>query len=576
MRLRPYQVLAKQESMAALESHRGTLVDLPTGMGKTVFFAALIGEIVVKGANTLVVAHTQELVDQAASTLRTMGIPVLVEMGKRKAEPAANGPEDVGGPDSGWSRTGRTDEPGTVIVASVQSMRRRLHKYDRDFFDLVVVDEAHRGVADTYLALYEHFRDAKLLGVTATPNRTDKRDLADVFESVAFVYQLRQAIEDGWLVPIRQAFAQSSLDLSEIRTRMGDFDERQLNAAMTGDAVLREVARETLDRSRGRQALIFCVSVAHAHMQAKVLQEEIERRWVEAGKEGPAPEGLVKALDGTANQTERETVVDGYRRGEVRFLCNCALFTEGFDAPATSMIVMARPTKSETLRAQMMGRGTRPSASLARSLGEMSRPTRLRAIQESDKTDVLILDFVGKVGKHEVVSSIDILDSEAPSAVLNLARGLLERGECDDILEALNRGQALVLQMERERHLEHVRQAGYHVQVDPFLALGLLDPGPDPYGQMVTARQAAHLESRGIKVDGAAMSRTQASALLDRIVQWQDERRPSYKQINRLVKAGLDPAILWGMKMPQAARLVGELASNNWKRPQDWDRRFAP
>ena len=595
MNLRDYQQGAKDGVYEQLRAFRSTLMVLPTGCGKTIVFSHIVAEGADHGRRALILAHREELVDQAADKLlKATGHRAAIEMAERKEgtrvwqaqeglfedEPAPNSPADVGGygEQGGWTgveaHSRHDPDLPSVVVGTVQSMVRRLDRFDPQHFDLVVVDEAHHAVATTYQKILDHFKNAKVLGVTATPDRGDKVALREAFDSVAFTYEIKEAIGDGWLVPIRQLYVQTDqLDLSKVRTRMGDLDRSQLDKIMSEAAMLHEVAGPTVEHAGDRQCLIFTVSVQHAHLLAEVLREHVRDRWRELGK-GEPPDNIVAALDGTASKDERRAVVEAYQRGETQYLCNCALFTEGFDAPATGCVVMARPTKSRSLYAQMLGRGTRPLEELARLLADMTREERVTAIVESAKPDLLVLDFTGDSGKHKLVNAVDVLDGDASEPEINLARGMLERGEIEDALEALKKAREQIAEMERKRLRAQARKGHRVVQVDPFAALGVSNPGEDSWGRTVTEKQAAFLEKRGIPVDREKMSRRQASALIGRLIERQDADRATYKQVNRLIKSGLDPDLVWGFTFQEASKLITELAGNKWRRPPSWDARF--
>lgn len=349
--LRPYQ----HDAIAALEGYWGSgrrraLINLPTGTGKTVLFAAVLRRN-LGGRRGLVVAHREELLDQAAATIaRDSGLSVGIEQADRQA----------GGVD--------------VVVASVQTLvasgGRRLGQLTRNSIGLVVIDEAHHVSARTYIEVLHHFglapdperffaqggrraaidgfepaTDApRLLGVTATPSRTDKVGLEVAFDEIVYSRTIRDMISEGWLCPVRGVRVATSTSLDGVPTTHGDFAERALETTVNNDARNDLIIAAYHDHAQGRQAIVFAAGVAHAEALAAAFRAAgVSADWV----------------SGAHDKDERRGAIGAYRRGELRVLANCAVLTEGFDAPETACVIMARPTKSSTLYTQCLGRGTR-------------------------------------------------------------------------------------------------------------------------------------------------------------------------------------------------------------------------
>jgi len=308
MHLRPYQ----QECLAAIAAAGPGrhLCQLATGLGKTVIFA----NIPRKGT-ALILSHRQELVMQP---LRYFDCDTSVEMGEARA-----------------SCLGRPTAP--VTSASVQTMVRRLGCYDMDAFDTIIVDEAHHAASPTYRKILDHFRPARVLGFTATPNRADGLGLESAFDDIIFERDLRWGIEHGYLSRIDCRRVNIGYDLRGVASRMGDYApgdlERAVNVDKCNDAIAEIVAGIAEP-----PVLIFAVDVAHA----KAIAAKI-----------PGARAL------SAESQDRAEVVAAFKRGDVPVLVNCALFTEGTDLPNTRTVIIARPTKSAALYTQMVGRGTR-------------------------------------------------------------------------------------------------------------------------------------------------------------------------------------------------------------------------
>lgn len=395
---------------------KSTLVVMPTGLGKTVLFSKVATEWTEGGV--LVLAHRIELLDQAADKLECeLCYRPPIEQGMR-------------GVDLEW-------DDGRVVVGSIQSMRNRVIKYASRPFGLIIVDEAHHATAASYQYIIDECRKINpnccVMGVTATPNRSDKTALGLAFESVAYQMELRDAIELGWLVDIRQEYVMieaCDLDLSEVGTttnEMGekDFDRVKMEKQFIQEKALLAMAQPILDKTiRGEQAVIFTSGVKHAHMLADVLSD--------------MKHGSAAAVDGTTPKQDRENIVKQFHKGALQYLCNFGVFTEGFDAPATSMIVMGRPTKSVSLYTQMLGRGTRPLPGVVDGVDSVD--ARRDAILASNKPHMTVLDFVGN-SKHKPVSAIDVLGGNYDVDIRQLAeKNVVEEG--GDVLEELRKAKA--------------------------------------------------------------------------------------------------------------------------------------
>jgi superfamily II DNA or RNA helicase len=318
MQLRPYQ----QQLITAIRlqyqlGHRKVLAVLPTGGGKTVCFSYIAEQAAKKGNRVLVLVHRQELLDQAS---RSMTVP----HGRISAGKAM-------------------DLSHVVQVASVQTVARRLHLLPRDFFQLLVVDEAHHTTAGTWARVIEHFSQAKLLGVTATPIRGDSRGLGEHYEVMVEGPTAAWLTDNGYLAPAR-VLAPPGFDTTGLRKRMGDFDTREAEhriGTIMGDCLSHY--RKHLD---GQTAIAFCCSVAHA--------EAVARLFISAGI--PAA-----SIDGSMTSEQRRDLLQALGTGRIKVLTSCALIGEGVDVPSVGGCILLRPTASTSLHLQMIGRCLRPS-----------------------------------------------------------------------------------------------------------------------------------------------------------------------------------------------------------------------
>jgi superfamily II DNA or RNA helicase len=438
MKLRPYQKDALHAVDSILALKRSTLVEMATGLGKTVLFAHIARDW---PGRVLVIAHRDELIRQAAEKIQMIAeTTVAIEMGKEKADDALYGTK--------------------VTIASIQTLARanRRHRYHPDHFSLVVIDEGHHAVAVTYREVLDYFASAKRLFVTATPKRGDQVALEPVCESVAYQYGIEPAIDDGWLVPIKQTVVKvEDLDFSRARTVAEDFNQADLEKILTDEKPLHAMCASAIELIGDRQALWFCVSVAHARATGAVLS-----RYQTNG---------VAFLSGDTPKEERREKVDQYKAGKIQHLLNCALFLEGFDAPSTSVIVMGRPTKSTSLYMQVLGRGTRPLPGIVDGIEKAD--DRRTAIGMSGKPFMSVIDFAGNAGKHQIIQAADVLGGKHDPETRDYAKKTMkEEGRQVDLEEALQRAKAelLLWEDEQERRKEiKADKVEYQTQeIDPF------------------------------------------------------------------------------------------------------------
>lgn len=509
--LRPYQREAANCTMAKFRAQdRATLVVMPTGTGKTIVFAECAKRARAKG-RVLVLAHREELLTQNADKIRrATGLSCEIEAGDRRVDVASL-------PD--------------VVVASVPTLARkaRRERFAPDAFVLVIVDEAHHVAAASYRGILDYFTSAKVLGVTATPERLDKRGLGAVFDSVAYVYEIRDAIEQGWLVPIKQRrVTVEGLKLDTVRTKKnGDFDDEALAEQFLAEQALHSVAAPLAELAGSRPTIVFTPTVAVAGALAAVLG-----RYVGSQR--------VRAIDGNAKTDARSAVVRGFHAGEFQFLVNCALFTEGFDAPHTACVAVARPTQSRALYAQMVGRGTRLHA-------------------ESEKDHLLVIDFTDNSTKHKLVTVADILDGNRDEAVRERVAALLDANPEAGVLEALDAASAQIAAERRARMLCETR---YQTQnIDPFMVLGADSRAGRWGGIDPTDKQAHRLRQNGIDPDG--LDRGQASSLITEIIERFARGLCTYKQAKVLARYGLNPDV----SFDDAQRAIDAIQANGWKAP---------
>lgn len=420
--LRPYQEECVESVFNELQDNVSTLVVMATGLGKTVCFAEIAYRWPV--GRVLLIAHREELIDQAVEKLsHHMDERPSVEMGARKESRQGHGFLDK----------------AKVLVTSVQTMSRpgRQQWFNPMDFGLLITDECHHSTSDSYRNVYEHFHQnpqLRHLGVTATPRRADGDALGDVFRSVAYEMDIREGIDEGYLVDVEQTLVVvEGLDFSKCRTTAGDLNSKDLAAAMMGadsevvsedtdsliqqERMLHAIVSPTIQESQGRPTIIFAVTKAHAERLCEICLRH--------------PGVTAEFATDDTEKDARGEIVKRFRSGRTQILVNVGLFTEGFDA-RVDVVAIARPTKSEALYRQMIGRGTRPLPGLVDRYDVATE--RREAIANSAKPCVTVLDFVGTSGKHNLISAVDVLGGTYSQDVIEAAkRRLRESGETKDV-----------------------------------------------------------------------------------------------------------------------------------------------
>lgn len=518
---RPYQSESIAASLEQLREHRGALIVLPTGTGKGTIISLLAKIGCDHDRTILILLHREGLVKQTIRRLRSdVGIRASMEMGKRRADAWAD-----------------------VVVASVQSLSRpeRLQRWNPEAFSLIIVDEAHHGIADSYVRIFEYFHSAKKVGFTATPDRRDAKDILDVFEDVAYEMNIKDAILDGWLVPIRPLFVTiKGLDYSSVRKVAGELHRGDLESVVKNADILEKMVSSTLDYVGDRQTIVFCVTRAHAHACVEYFQK--------AGR-------TAAAIDEKTPVRQRQAILDDYTDRNFQFLVNVEIFTEGHDSPQTSAIVMMRPTCSTGLCAQMAGRGLRPLPGVVDGLS--SAKLRRHAISVSSKPEALIVDFVGNVQKHGLIRSPAILDPYADEETIAKAEQLVRENEQLPLIEALDMAKELVAEARRREHLEKAEHQA--VELDPFMAsstgqmmltLGLrrID---DPWERRPSLAQVEALSKFG--VDGTELNFKEAHALLDELIPRAKKNRANVRQMQALIRAGHPREVVLKMSFEAAS-----------------------
>jgi superfamily II DNA or RNA helicase len=548
LKLRPYQLDAVRNIETEWKDHRSTLLVLPTGTGKTTVFSEIIRRAFPRRA--LVLAHREELVFQARDRIKAMtGWRVDVEMGSARADMACM----FGGP--------------RVVVSTIQTQASggdgggRMTRFDPRLFGVIVCDESHHSVSPQWRKVLSWYMDQnpdiKLLGVTATPDRADEEALGQLYETVAFDYEIQDAIGDGWLVPVTQQMVHvEGLDFSGCRTTGGDLNGGDLAKVMEYEENLHRVVAPAIQIAGDRRTLVFCASVDHAERMCELFNRHRA--------------GAAAWVCGKTDRDDRRKTLADFSAGRVQIVCNCGVLTEGFDNPGVEVVIMARPTKSRSLYAQMAGRATRPAEDIAHGLNEHEAPEARRAlIEASRKPSCLIVDFVGNSGRHKLMTSVDILGGRVSEKIRALVTKKLGSGKPMRVDEALTEAEEEQKAREAKARAREAAQraaltakARFTAQTvnpfDVFDVTPVAERGWDR-GKRLSEGQANVLRKQGIDPD--TLPYGQARQLLNELFRRWDGNLCSFAQAKILQKRGMATNVT----RDEAKRMIDEIAvKENW------------
>lgn len=520
MELRPYQQEAKDSIFEQWESVDKTLLVLPTGCGKTIVFAKVAEECVRRGKRVLIMAHRGELLEQASDKIyKTTGLRCAVE----KAEETCLG---------SWFR---------ITVGSVQSLQRdkRLSRFPDNYFDAIIIDEAHHCISDGYQKVLKYFSDAKVLGVTATPDRGDMQNLGQYFETLAYEYTLPKAIREGYLSPIKALTIPLKLDLSGVGIQAGDFKSGEIATAL--DPYLEQIASEMEKYCKDRKTVVFLPLIKTSQKFRDILNTH----------------GF-QAAEVNGNSDDRAEVLEAFDRGDYNVLCNSMLLTEGWDCPSVDCIIVLRPTKVRSLYSQMVGRGTR---------------------LYPGKTHLLLLDFLWHTERHELCHPANLI-CDNKEVAQKMTENMEEVAGCPvDIEEAEKQASEDVVAQREEALAKKLSEMKRKKQrlVDP-LQFEMSIQAEDLSGYVPafgwemsppTDKQKATLEKMGIMPDEIE-NQGKAAKLLERLNRRREEGLTTPKQIRFLENRGFRHVGTW--KFESAKNLIDRIAANGWQVPSSIDR----
>lgn len=537
---RPYQ----QKAAAAIHrewdaGNKKTLVVMPTGTGKTIVFASIVNDQVEKGEHVLILAHREELLQQASDKLKMVtGLETALEKAQNSA----------------------LDSDKMVVVASVQTLSKqnRLMKYPRDYFGTIIIDEAHHTAAKTYKGILEHFIDAKVLGVTATPDRSDMKSLSDIFDSLAFEYKLPDAIREGYLCKINTKTIPVEVDISKVHINAGDFSAQDLGNVL--DLYLDTIADAIVRECQNRKTVIFTPLVRISKRLCNILNKR-----------------NFKTAEVNGASADREDVLKGFDNGEYKALTNAMLLTEGWDCPTVDCIICLRPTKSRSLYAQIVGRGTRLC---------------------EGKKNLLVLDFLWLTKKHSLCHPADIFceDQEVAQKTTDmLADAALTGSNSQEnfgspelgLIEAIEEAQTELDEEKRkalcelekqdtiQRKLKAQRQKPRGL-VDPLQYIFSIEaPELNDYQPMFESERQEpsddiidSISCYGVKGD-AIKSQGLAAAILKRLIARRASGMATPKQIRCLESFGFVHVGRWTLRY--ASSFLDIISSHDWKLPNGFD-----
>ncbi len=481
---------------------RRVLITAATGLGKTVIMAMLAKHFMAHG-RVMLIAHRDKLLAQAAAKFsRVCDYTPAIECGKRHVH------------EDGVYKS-------KVICASVQTLSRggadregRIHKFNPMEFSLLLVDEAHHDVLEngSYFKIREYMEknpNLLVVGVTATPRRSDDKVLANTYDHALPAYDILYGVKHGWLVPLAQQFVLvKSVNLDRVGQRMGDLDGKKLARQLEAHSAIIGMADECYRRTNllGEQLRTVCFCATKAQSEGVAARLCTHR------------DGCAASITEDTPKDERDDIYDRFRTGALQYLCNVGVATEGFDEPAIRVVAIMRPTLSLELYTQMIGRGTRTLEELAIDRFP-TVPERLAAIAASPKSQVLVIDFHGKNTRHKLITLANVLGEayteEERAAVLAKCRGGTDKS-VTELLEETKRelDEAAAKRKEHERKLlaeqaaaaDRARLAGVTVTVDAdSFAADIFDQhdvrasgGSKPAYQPLSQRQYGALAGSGI------------------------------------------------------------------------------
>lgn len=486
--------------------------------GKTIVFSKVIEDSTNDGSRALILAHRGELLTQAADKIKKVtGLECALEKAESKSYKSKN----------------------LITLGSVQTLSKegRLHQFPSDYFKTIVVDEGHHCMSDSYQKILNYFDTAKVLGVTATPDRADQKNLGQFFDSKAYEYTMHQAVKEGYLCPVKAQMIPLELDIRNVGLSNGDYAVGEIGSSL--EPYLNQIALEMLNYCKGRKTVVFLPLVKTSQKFCELLNVH----------------GL-NAVEINGNSKDRERILADFEAGEYDVLCNSMLLTEGWDCPAVDTIVVLRPTKVRSLYQQMVGRGMRLSPG---------------------KKELLLLDFLWMTERHDLCRPSALISKNGDIAN-RIDKMMMNNESGINLLEAEEQAGKDIVQ-EREdalaRQLADMKKRKRKL-VDPLqyamsiAAEDLADYEPTFAWECgpITDGQRAKLEKLGINPDEIENC-GKASLLITKLINRIDAGLSTPKQIRVLEKYGFYHVGEWSFEA--ASKMISRIAANNWFVPHGID-----
>lgn len=336
--LRPYQEQVIDDTRQALKRHNSVLMQGPTGMGKTAITVYMMGRAADQGKRAYFLVHQNELLSQTSRALWRQQL------------------------EHGVIASGKARSSLPAQVASVQTLVRRMDQYKEP--DLLIIDEAHRAAAKTYQTIIERWPNARVIGLTATPQRTDGKPLDVLFDTLVLGPTIRALMDEGYLCDYEIYAPPIGIDVSTVKRKMGDFDSKELEAVVDKKSITGDAVAHYKTHASGKRCVVMCVSIKHA--------QHVAEQYLAAG----VPAGVI---EGTMTGQQRDAMLVDFSAGRLMVICNVQLLVEGVDIPAIEVVQWLRPTQSLVIWMQGNGRGLRPA---------------------EGKSDLIIFDHVGNCLRH--------------------------------------------------------------------------------------------------------------------------------------------------------------------------------
>ncbi|MFM1525244.1 MULTISPECIES: DEAD/DEAH box helicase [Helcococcus] len=518
MQLRPYQEEAKKAVLNEWDSGRDkTLLVLPTGCGKTVVFSKIVEERVKKGDKVLILAHRGELLEQASDKLeKVTGLKTSTEKANETS----------------------LDKFFRVTVGSIQTLMRdkRLNKFSKNHFGTIIVDEAHHVLSDSYQKVLNYFNESKILGVTATPDRGDMKNLGEFFESLAYEYTLPKAIKEGYLTKLKALTIPINIDLSNVAQQSGDYKLSDIGSTL--DPFLEQISKEMWSVAKDKKIVVFLPLIETSKKMVNFLNNV----------------GF-NAVEVNGDSENREEILKDFEDGKYNVLCNSMLLTEGWDCPSVDCVVVLRPTKVRSLYTQMVGRGTRLFPG---------------------KEYLLILDFLWHTEKHslcrpshlittneEVQKKMDVKIEQSPNEIIDIED--LEKLATEEVLQDRENSLAEKLKELKKRKRQFVDPIQFELSIQDE---DLSSYVPNFGWEMAPAskKQLSALEKFGI--DSATIDNTgKATLILNKLIKRKEQGLATPKQIRFLERKGFNHVGTWSFE--NAQKMIARISANHWMIPRD-------